>query len=69
GFSGNGGPLFTDIVSALYGTADNKVIMSYIYGLGGRDVTVNDLTKVFADLGQAVETGKYEKYNYLAVRE
>lgn len=69
GFSGNGGPLFTDIVSALYGTADNKMIMSYIYGLGGRDVTVNDLTKVFADLGQAVETGKYEKYNYLAVRE
>lgn len=69
GMSGNGGPLFTDVVSALYGRTDNKLIMSYIYGLGGRDVTVNDIAKVYSDLGQALETGKYQKYNYLAVRE
>jgi pyruvate ferredoxin oxidoreductase alpha subunit len=69
GMSGNGGPLFTDVVSALYGRADNKLIMSYIYGLGGRDVTVNDIAKVYSDLGQALETGKCQKYNYLAVRE
>ncbi|WMJ80035.1 pyruvate ferredoxin oxidoreductase [Clostridium sp. MB40-C1] len=69
GMSGNGGPLFTDVVSSLYGRVDNKVIMSYIYGLGGRDVKVSSIAKVYDALQKATETGKYERYNYLEVRE
>lgn len=68
-FSLNGGPLFNDVVSAMYGRADGKIVMNYTYGLGGRDVRTNDIEKVYEDLLKAVETGKYEKFNYLAVRE
>ncbi|ABK62306.1 MULTISPECIES: transketolase C-terminal domain-containing protein [Clostridium] len=66
--SGNGGPVFNDVSSALYGNSEGKILMSYIYGLGGRDVTVNWLTTVFDDLYAAMKTGEYKKYNYLAVR-
>jgi pyruvate ferredoxin oxidoreductase alpha subunit len=68
-FSLNGGPLYTDVVSAMYGRVDGKIVTNYTYGLGGRDVKTNDIEKVFEDLLKAVETGKYEKFNYLAVRE
>lgn len=64
-----GGPVYVDVVSALYGKADNKVVMNYTYGLGGRDVKVDHIRKVYEDLAKAVETGSYEKFNYLAVRE
>lgn len=69
GMSGNGGPLFNDVVSSLYGREDKKIIMSYIYGLGGRDVKVSSIEKVYNALQKAVNTGKYERYNYLEVRE
>jgi pyruvate ferredoxin oxidoreductase alpha subunit len=64
-----GGPLYADVVSSLYGKADGKIVNNYVYGLGGRDVKATDLKKVYEDLLSAVETGKYEKFNYLAVRE
>ena len=43
---------------------------SYIYGLGGRDVRVESIQHVFADLKEIAETGKTgETYRYLDVRE
>lgn len=69
GMSGNGGPLYTDVVSSLYGISDNKIIMSFIYGLGGRDVKVSSIEKVYNELQNAVKTGKYKRHNYLEVRE
>lgn len=68
-FSDAGGPLYADVVSSLYGKADGKVVMNYIYGLGGRDVRKEDINSVYEDVIKAVETGKYEKFNYLSVRE
>jgi pyruvate ferredoxin oxidoreductase alpha subunit len=64
-----GGPLYTDVVSSLYGRADGKIVTNYVYGLGGRDVKAEHIKSVYEDLLKALETGKYEKYNYLAVRE
>jgi pyruvate ferredoxin oxidoreductase alpha subunit len=69
GFSTQGGPVFTDVRSAMYGKADGKVVMSYIYGLGGRDVTTYQIDEVYAALLEAINTGKYEAYNYVGVRE
>lgn len=69
GMSGNGGPLFTDTCASLYRKLEGKILMSYIYGLGGRDVRVEDLEKVYGDLQNALDTGHYKKYNYLSVRE
>jgi pyruvate ferredoxin oxidoreductase alpha subunit len=68
-FSLAGGPLYADVVSSLYGAADGKIVTNYTYGLGGRDVKTNDIKAVYEDLVKALETGKYEKFNYLAVRE
>lgn len=68
-FSMAGGPVYVDVVSSLYGKYDGKVVTNYTYGLGGRDVKVEDIAKVYEDLQNAIKTGKYEKFNYLAVRE
>ncbi len=68
-FSMAGGPVYADVVSSLYGRADGKIVMNYTYGLGGRDVKVEDIRKVYEDLSNAVATGSYERFNYLGVRE
>ncbi|WP_051150586.1 pyruvate ferredoxin oxidoreductase [Thermobrachium celere] len=69
GFNAAGGPLFNEVVSAMYGKADGKIVQNYIYGLGGRDVTTYNFETVFNNLFNAIETGKYEVYNYIGVRE
>ncbi|WP_271629469.1 pyruvate ferredoxin oxidoreductase [Caldicellulosiruptor sp. DIB 104C] len=69
-FNAAGGPLFTEITSALYGRADGIKIINYIYGLGGRDVKIDDIAKVFDRLLDIVKTGNIgEVYNYIGVRE
>lgn len=64
-----GGPLFLEVRSALYGKADGKIATSYIYGIGGRDVTTDSIAEVYDDLQNNVKTGKAETYNYLGVRD
>jgi len=65
-----GGPVFTDITSAMYGRVDDVKIVNYIYGLGGRDVPATDIKLVYDDLLEIAKTNKIkEVYNYLGVRE
>ena len=65
-----GGPLFTDVTSAMYGRVDGVKLVNYIYGLGGRDVKTSDIKEVYDDLLKIVKTGKVKQvYNYLGVRE
>jgi len=69
GFNAAGGPLFTEVTSALYGRANVKAI-NYIYGLGGRDVRTNDIAKVYDRLLEIAKTGDVGNvYNYIGVRE
>lgn len=69
-FNAAGGPLFTDVTSALYGRADGIPTVNYIYGLGGRDVKADDIEKVFNDLAEIAKTGEVKSvYNYIGVRE
>ena len=68
-FGGPGGPVFSEIKSALYAQSERPAIYNYIIGLGGRDVTVHDFAgmfeKVMADTAdQAVDT-----YEFWGVRE
>ena len=44
-FSAAGGP-YLPSRSALYGAKADTNVISYIYGLGGRDVTMDDIEKV-----------------------
>ncbi|MEN6389831.1 MAG: transketolase C-terminal domain-containing protein [Syntrophomonas sp.] len=59
GFSGSGGPLFAETRSALYDLKERPYLIDIVYGLGGRDVKVEDIEKVFgrlADIAVAGET-------------
>lgn len=67
GLSGAGGPLFVEIRSAMQG--EDVDIVSYIYGLGGRDVTVKHIEKVFMDLKTRLADGRGSTLNYLGVYE
>ncbi len=68
-FNAFGGPVFNEIRSAMYECPAPKVI-SYIYGLGGRDVGTADVTKVYDHLLAINKTGKVDSLlNYLGVRE
>lgn len=69
-FGGFGGPLFGDIRSVLYEVEHRPIVVDYIYGLGGRDVTIDQIYKVFEDLDFINKTGRVESLiSYIGVRE
>lgn len=69
-FSNQGGPLNTEIKSSLYGTENSPKIINYIYGIGGRDVRVENIEEVYASLDEIIETGTTgDTYRYLSVRD
>ena len=49
-FSGNGGPLGAEVKAAMYGKSCTTQAINYIYGLGGRDVRVEDFISIFEEL-------------------
>ena len=55
---GKGGILYTELSSALYSMADKPVLVSFIGGLGGRDITREEFYEMVAVTMKAVETGK-----------
>jgi len=69
GFSAAGGPVFAEVRSACYDLDNRPQMVNYIYGLGGRDVRVEDFTTVFEKLDEIVKTGKTgEIYRHIGVR-
>lgn len=70
GYTNHGGPLGADVMSALYRARSEALAVNYIYGLGGRDVRVEDMEGVFAALEQIAKDGDAgETYRYLGIRE
>lgn len=70
GYSNHGGPLGADVMSALFRAKSKAMAVNYVYGLGGRDVRVDDMEFVFAELKKIQEDGNVgESYRYLGVRE
>jgi len=68
-FSAIGGPVFADVRNACYDLKTRPQIINYIYGLGGRDVRVEDFLLVFDELGKVVKTGDPgEIYRHVGVR-
>lgn len=70
GFSSCGGPVFAETRSALYDLKDAPKVINYVYGLGGRDVTVNHIKEIFETLLIEKDSKEIlETYRYLGVRE
>lgn len=68
GFTGKGAPLFNEVCTAMYFDETRPLAVNYIYGLGGRDVRVDDIEKVYNDLTEIVACGKVnDPYRYLGV--
>jgi len=44
-------------------------MVSYVYGLGGRDVMPEDIASVYADLERLVKGEQLPMLNHLGVRE
>ena len=65
---GLGGPLFHEIRSHRYG--DDTPMKNFIYGLGGRDLSLDEAKDIFRKLAEADASGEYgPELEYLQVRE
>lgn len=64
------GPIGAEVTTALYRNSSKVLAVNYVYGLGGRDVRVEDIESVYSDLQKIAADGKVENpYRYLGVRE
>ena len=67
--NGCGGALFEDVVSGMFTEKVNIPTVSYVYGIGGRDTTAEDIESVYTDLAKIDINKKIENpYRYLGVR-
>jgi pyruvate ferredoxin oxidoreductase alpha subunit len=69
-YNGNGGPLGAEVMAGLYRKKILITAVNYIYGLAGRDFTVENVYDIFAELTQAVENNtQIEQYKYIGLRK
>ena len=69
-FSNSGGPLFNEARSSLYDLKDKPYAINYIYGLGGRDIRVEDFYDIYQDLFVIAENDDPgDVYRYIGVRD
>lgn len=70
GFSACGGPLFAEVRSALYDLEDRPKAVNYVYGLGGRDICIEDFAMIYGQLFEIAATGNQgEVYRHFGQRE
>jgi len=55
---GKGGVLHTEVASALYGLKNAPVLLGYIGGLGGRDISAEEFFEIAAEVRRAAESGE-----------
>ena len=67
-FSANGGPLGAEVRSALYQAKAKTETINYVYGLGGRDVRVDDFYEIFAQLQKLADGEQAPAWQYIGVR-
>ena len=69
-FSNSGGPLFNEARNSLYDLEDKPYAVNYIYGLGGRDMTVEDFYDIYQDLFVIYDNDDPgDVYRYIGVRD
>lgn len=68
GFSAAGGPVFSEVRSALYDCNPRPKMVNYVYGLGGRDVTTNHIKEIFETLLKEKDEEVKNRYRHFGVR-
>ena len=65
-----GGALYEDVISSMYTAKKQVPAVSYVYGIGGRDTTSNNIHEVFDYLTQVAKTGEIDNpYRYVGLRK
>ncbi|MBN1643767.1 MAG: pyruvate ferredoxin oxidoreductase, partial [Dehalococcoidales bacterium] len=68
-FGGPGGPVYSEIRSALYSEKKRPRIVGFVAGLGGRDITVAEFEKMVEKSAEVAETGGEQEFETFGVRE
>ncbi len=59
-----------EVKSALFTAGSTAKVADYVYGIGGRDVRVENIEEVYAALEEILITGNVgETYRYLSLRD
>ena len=65
-----GGALFEDVTSSMFVQNIHVPTVNYIYGIGGRDTTADQIESVYSDLSEIAQTGNVgNPYRYLGLRK
>ncbi len=56
-----GGHLYNECRSILYDSNTRPLLKNYIYGLGGRDISIEDIEDIYSDLSDTQKSGKVDK--------
>lgn len=69
-YSANGGPLGSELMAAMYRNKNTAETVNYIYGLSGRDLTVDQVEATFEELMKVAEEGTSgNAYRYIGLRD
>ena len=69
-YNGNSGPLGSEVTAGLYRNRVFIHAVNYIYGLGGRDFTTEDVKQVFEELKETADGRLAEQqHKYIGLRE
>jgi pyruvate ferredoxin oxidoreductase alpha subunit len=69
-FGGQGGPVFHEVRHVLYDVSAHPYVLNYIYGLGGRDTSSEQIREIYGDLQKALKTKRVEEpIKYVGLRE
>ena len=60
-YNGNGGPLGSEVTAALFKNRVMITAVNYIYGLAGRDFTVDHVKDIFAEMEDDLKNGRETK--------
>jgi pyruvate ferredoxin oxidoreductase alpha subunit len=66
---GMGGPVASEVKSALYGVEGHPIVYNFVAGISGRDVAPSDFIKMVDKAQIEIEEGNKEGYELYGVRE
>ena len=68
-FGGPGGPVCSEIKAALYNESKKPKVVSFVGGLGGRDITKSGFEEIYQRGIEIAEKGSDQEYEMFGVRE
>ena len=68
-FGGPGGPVCSEIRSALYGEDRKPKVIGFVAGLGGRDITVAGFENIVSRGRKTAQMGSEQEFEMFGVRE